>query len=208
MKMRPISQIRVVVWTTLLLLLILPSQIGAQTQLRARDLTFEPTRIDGALAYRAYFTISHPFSPRRFIKAVELDNTFHTGINPKISDIQLIDQGPGWFLVLQTFVVRVLMFSDFTHMVLRFNTEWLPDHGIIRWYLQDSPDNKMRWVQGSWTVKPANGTDLDNGPSIVQYEILAVFNRTDYFFEQILGSFGAIEVRNGINAALKSLYGM
>lgn len=189
----------------LVLFFLLGAQLGAQPQLRARDLTFEPTRIDGAVAYTASFTLDHPFSPRQFISAIEDNNRRNTGRNPKLSEIQLIDQGPGWFIALQTFVVRVLIFSDFTHMVLRFTTEWHDDHAIFSWYLEDSPDNKMQWVQGSWTVRPATGSDLSQGPSILDYEVLTIFNRTDYFFEQVLGSFGAGEVRSGVNAVLNSL---
>lgn len=205
MSKKPFTSHQLFGLVILVMYLALSSQLEAQPQLRTRDLTFEPTRIDGAVAYRANFTINHPFSPRQFVLAIEDNNRVHTGRNPKISDIQLLDSGPGWFTVLQTFVVRVLMFSDFTHMVLRFSTEWFDDHGIVRWYLQESPDNKMRWVQGSWTVRPARGTNLNQGPSIIEYEILTIFNRTDYFFEQILGTFGASEVRSGINAVLNSL---
>jgi len=174
-------------------------------QLRARDLNFEPTRIDGQVAYRANFSLTHPLSPREFVAAIEKDNQIYNGRNPKISDIQLLDQGPGWFTVLQTFVVRVLIFSDFTQMVLRFTTQWFDDRGVVQWYLLNSPDNKMSWVQGTWTVRPQSGANLNQGPSIIEYEILTIFNRTDYFFEQVLGSFGAGEVRSGINAVLNSL---
>ncbi|NCN05432.1 MAG: hypothetical protein GW949_07360 [Spirochaetales bacterium] len=166
---------------------------------------FSPQKIDGYVAYRARAVYESNISTATLMDRLAQGNLQRNPDHPRMMEVRVLDSWDGGFRVYQKYGVKIIFFTDSTEMILDFDTQWQGSTGVFAWHITESPDGKMVDSRGSWTIRPSSGSNIHQGPSILEYEVTTIFNRTDYVFEQLVETFGRGELVNTLKYISRSL---
>ena len=178
---------------------------SAEPYMTRVSVEFQSERIDGYVASQGRAVYESNIDAASLIESLSQGNQELNPNHPRMMEVRVLDSWPGGYRVYQKYGVRFLAFRDTTEMILEFDVQWQNSTGISSWHMVQSPDDKMIDSRGTWTIRPKEGSNINQGPSILEYEVTTIFNRTDYIFARLVNSFGEGELKDTLKYITRSL---